>query len=45
MASYELRIVSYEEVAPLALAEPATAEEIEKMFNDSEWAIDGGSAG
>ena len=39
------RIVSYEEVTPLTIAEPATAEDIEKMFNDSELVIDGGSAG
>ena len=37
------RIVSYEEMTPLNIAEPATAEDIEKIFNDSEIVIDGGS--
>lgn len=38
------RIVSYEEITPLPIAEPATSEDIVKIFNESELTINGGSA-
>ena len=38
------RIVSYKEIAPLKITEPTTVEDIEKIFDDSERVIDGGSA-
>ena len=38
------RIVSYGELAPLNIPEPATAEDIEQMFSSSGIVIDGGTA-
>lgn len=39
------RIVSYEEITPLNITKPTTVEDIEKIFNDSQIIINGGSAG